>query len=310
MEDRQINSKPWDSNEITRQYFDSLLIEMRHIDAVIPSTKLELYGETFDTPVMMAALSHLNNVRENGMVEMAKGALAANAVNWAGMGDQAEIAAITATGARTINIIKPYADNNYIFKRIEHAERCGVVAVGMDVDHSFGGNGKYDIVLGEQMTPKTLPEIREFIKSTKLPFIIKGVLSEQDAYKALEAGAKGIVVSHHHGIMNYAIPPLMILPKIAKVINHQIPIFVDCGVMSGSDVFKALALGADAVSAGRVMMEPLKINGAEGVKNQIIKMTEELAGFMARTCSPDISHIDPSVIWQRDRGDRYLVPVY
>ena len=310
MGDRQISSKPWDSNEITRQYFDSLLIEMRHIDAVIPSTKLELYGETFDTPVMMAALSHLNNVRENGMVEMAKGALAANAVNWAGMGDQAEIAAITATGARTINIIKPYADNNYIFKRIEHAERCGVVAVGMDVDHSFGGNGKYDIVLGEQMTPKTLPEIREFIKSTKLPFIIKGVLSEQDAYKALEAGAKGIVVSHHHGIMNYAIPPLMILPRIAKVINRQIPIFVDCGVMSGSDVFKVLALGADAVSAGRVIMEPLKMNGAEGVKNQIIKMTEELAGFMARTCSPDICHIDPSVIWRRDRGDRYLVPVY
>ena len=91
-----------------------MLIEMRHIDAVIPSTKLELYGETFDTPVMMAALSHLHNVRENGMVEMAKGALAANAVNWAGMGDQAEITAITATGARTINIIKPYADNEIV----------------------------------------------------------------------------------------------------------------------------------------------------------------------------------------------------
>lgn len=64
--------KSWDSNQITREYFDSLLVEMRHIDAVIPSTKFELYGETFDTPVMMAALSHLNNIRENGMVEMAR----------------------------------------------------------------------------------------------------------------------------------------------------------------------------------------------------------------------------------------------
>lgn len=300
MGDNDIHSKPWDSNEVTREYFDSLLIEMRHIDAVLPSTKLELYGETFDTPVMMAALSHLNNVHENGMVEMAKGALAANAVNWAGMGDQAEIAAITATGARTINIIKPYADNDYIFRRIEHAERCGVMALGMDVDHSFGGNGKYDVVLGEQMTPKSLTEIKEFIKATKLPFIIKGVLSEQDAYKALEAGAKGIVVSHHHGIMNYAVPPLLILPRIAKAINGRIPIFVDCGVMSGMDVFKALALGAAAVSAGRVIMEPLKRDGAEGVKNQIIKMTEELAGVMARTCSTDICHIDPSVIWKRN----------
>lgn len=293
------DNKPWDSNQITRDYFDSLLLEMRHIDAVIPSTKVELYGEKFDTPIMMAALSHLNNVYENGMVEMAKGALAANAVNWAGMGDQAEIAAITATGARTINIIKPYADNNYIHKRIEHAQQCGVMAVGMDLDHSFGSNGKYDVVLGEQMKPKSLIELKEFIRSTHLPFVIKGVLSEQDAYKALEAGAKGIVVSHHHGIMNYAVPPLRILPKIAKVIDRQIPIFVDCGIMSGMDVFKALALGADLVCAGRVIMEPLKNNGAEGVKNQILKMTEELAGVMARTCSSNLSKIDPSVIWHR-----------
>ncbi|HEX3078379.1 MAG TPA: alpha-hydroxy acid oxidase [Lachnospiraceae bacterium] len=296
----EMNSKPWDSNLITREYFDSLLVEMRHIDALIPSTKMELYGETFDTPIMMAALSHLDNVCENGMAEMAKGAHAANAVNWAGMGDEAEIAAITATGARTINIIKPYADNDYIFRRIEHAERCGVLALGMDVDHSFGGNGKYDVVLGEKMKAKSLMELKEFVKSTKLPFIIKGVLSEQDAYKALEAGAKGIVVSHHHGLMNYAVPPLYILPKIAKIINHQIPIFVDCGIVSGMDVFKALALGADAVSAGRVIMEPLKKNGSMGVKDQIIKMTEELAGVMARTCSQDLNHIDPSVIYHRN----------
>ncbi len=300
MNDKEIKSKPWDSNGITREYFDSLLVEMRHIDAVIPSTKLELYGETFDTPIMMAALSHLNTVCDNGMVEMAKGAHAANALNWAGMGDEAEIAAITATGARTINIIKPYADNDYIFERIEYAQRCGVLALGMDVDHSFGGNGKYDDVLGEKMKAKSLVELKEFIRATELPFIIKGVLSEQDAYKALEAGAKGIVVSHHHGIMNYAVPPLYILPKIAKVINHQIPIFVDCGVVSGMDVFKALALGADAVSAGRVIMDPLKKNGSMGVKDQIIKMTEELAGVMARTCSQDLNHIDPSVIYQRN----------
>ena len=150
------------------------------------------------------------------------------------------------------------------------------------------------------MKVKSQVELKEFIKSTKLPFIIKGVLSEQDAYKALEVGAKGIVVSHHHGIMNYAVPPLYILPGIAKVINRQIPIFVDCGIMSGMDVFKALALGADAVCAGRVIMEPLKKNGSMGVKDQIIQMTEELAGVMARTCSPDLRHIDPSVIHHRN----------
>lgn len=292
--------KPWDSDQITRDYFNSLLVEMRHIDAVIPSTKIELYGETFDTPIMTAALSHLNRIRENGMVEMARGAHTANAVAWTGMGDEAEIAAITATDARTIKIIKPYADNDYIFRRIEHAERCGVFALGMDIDHAFGENGQYDVVLGEKMKPKSLAELKEFIKSTKLPFIIKGVLSEQDACKALEAGAKGIVISHHHGMMNYAVPPLYILPKISKVIDHQIPIFVDCGIMSGMDAFKALALGADAVCAGRVLMDPLKNNGSEGVKDQIIKMTGELAGVMARTCSRDLKNIDPTVIYHRN----------
>ncbi|WP_312368516.1 alpha-hydroxy acid oxidase [Lachnoclostridium sp.] len=290
------NLRTGDSNQITRDYFDSLLVEMRHIDSVIPSTTLELYGERFDTPVMMAALSHLNKVRENGMVEMAKGAYLVNAVNWAGMGEEEELEAITATGARTIKIIKPYADNQIIFRKIDHAKKCGALAVGMDVDHAFSGNGKYDNVLGHPMTSKSLDEIKEFVKSTDLPFIIKGVLSEQDTLKCLEAGVKGIVVSHHHGIMNYAIPPLKILPRIASIVNKQIPIFVDCGVASGMDVFKALALGATAVSAGRIIMDPLSKDGANGVKETILRMTEELAGVMARTCSSDINHIDSSVI--------------
>lgn len=300
METTGNDMRPWDSNETTRKYLDSLLIEMRHFDAVLPSTKLELYGEAFDTPVMMAALSHLNNVHAHGMAEMAKGALAAHAVNWAGMGDEAELEEIVATGARTVNIIKPYVDNDYILHRIEHAERCGVMAVGMDLDHAFARNGKYDNIHGMQMAPKSLAEIKGFVQATKLPFIIKGVLSEQDAYKCLEAGVRGIVVSHHHGIMNYAVPPLMVLPRIVKVIDRKIPIFVDCGVNSGMDVFKALALGATAASAGRIIMEPLRSDGSEGVRALIVKMTEELAGAMAKTCSPDIRHIDSSVIWKND----------
>lgn len=292
------NRKPGDANLITREFFDALLVEMRHIDGELPSTKLTLYGETFDTPVMMAALSHLKN---NGMVEMAKGAEAANAVNWAGMGDESELEAIAATGAKTIKIIKPYENNDDIFKRIEHAERCGALAVGIDVDHSFGADGSYDLVLGYKMRPKSTKEIESFVKSTHLPFIIKGVLSEQDAYKCLEAGVRGMVVSHHHGILDYALPPLMILPKIAKLAEQRVPIFVDCGVKSGMDVFKALALGAAAVSAGRVVMEPLRENGAEGLKDMILRMTRELAGAMARTCSSDIAHIDPSLIWYQGR---------
>ena len=293
------NINPADANQITREYFDSLLIEMCHIDSVIPSTTLELYGETFATPVMTAALSHLNNCHPGGMAEMARGAAAANAVMWTGMGEESELEATTATGARTIKIIKPHADNRTIYRKIEHAKKCGCLAVGMDIDHAFNSRGQYDTVLGLPMTGKTLQEIKDFVKASELPFIIKGVLSERDTDKCLEAGVQGIVISHHHGIQSYAIPPLLILPKIAKLVNGSIPIFVDCGVANGMDIFKALALGANAVCVGRELMAHLSTGGAAGVEKRINEMTQELAGAMARTCSPKLKSIDSSVIWRR-----------
>lgn len=290
-----------DSSQITRDYFDSLLVELRHIDGTLPSTEMELYGEIFSTPVMLAALSHLQRVHPGGLVEAARGIKAAGAVMWAGMGDEAELEAITATGARTIKIIKPYADNRDIFRKIEHAEKCGCLAVGMDIDHAFSAEGAYDVVFDMEMRPKSFGEIKEFVQATKLPFIVKGVLSEQDTRKCLDAGVRGIVVSHHHGRIDYALPPLRVLPAIVKLVNKQIPIFVDCGIDRGMDAFKAIALGASAVSAGRIVMGPLGKEGAEGVRKIITKMTEELAGAMAATGSPDIRHIDPDLIWPPDR---------
>ena len=290
-----------DSTKFTREYFDSMLLETRHIDGVLPSTTLELYGETFSTPIMLAALSHLHPWHPEGLAEAARGIKAAGAVMWAGMGDEAELEAITATGAKTILIIKPYADNRDIIKKIEHAEKCGCLAVGIDVDHAFNRNGKYDVVFNYEMRPKSFNEIAGFVKAASLPFIIKGVLSAQDTYKCLAAGVKGIVVSHHHGHFEYSLPPLRALPEIAKIVRKQIPVFVDCSIDRGMDAFKALALGADAVSAGRIILDPLKKEGAEGVRKVITAMTEELAGAMAATYSRDIRSIDPSVIWTPDR---------
>lgn len=293
------HKKRGDSDRLTRDYFESLLVEMRHIDGREPDTSFTLYGETFATPVMTAALSHLDHLYENGMVEIAKGARDAGAVNWVGMGEKEELTEITATGAKTIKIIKPYADNKEVFSRIEQAEKCGVMAVGMDIDHAFNGKGACDRVRGYDMAPKSMEEICEFVEAAKVPFIVKGVLSERDAYKCVMAGVQGIVVSHHHGIMDYAIPPLMVLPDILKVVDFQIPVFVDCGITSGMDAFKALALGASAVCAGRVLMEPLSDKkGADGVCETLRRMNDELRGVMARTGCYDLSHMDKTVLRQ------------
>lgn len=288
-----------DSNQITRDYFDSLLIEMRHIDSEIPDTKIKLFGQQFSMPIATAALSHLNGQTPDGMAKMAEGARMADALCFSGMGEAEEIQAMCATGAKVIKIVKPHADNEKVFAKIREAEDAGAFGVGMDIDHAFSWNGEYDNVVGLPMKPKSLEEMRSFVESTKLPFIVKGVLSVQDAKKCLEIGAAGIIVSHHHGIMNCAVPPLMLLPKIKEVIGDQIPIFVDCCIESGMDVFKALALGADAICVGRAIMPPLKEKGAEGVCEKMTAMNQELKAVMERTAFTKLSKIDDSVIYRR-----------
>lgn len=299
--EREVNSmgKSGDSNQITRDYFDSILLKMSHIDSKLPSTEISLFGEHFTTPIMTAALSHLGSTREDGMVEMAKGACRAGALHWCGMGEKEELGAITATGAKTVKIIKPYADNRVIFDRIEHAVKCGVLAVGMDIDHAFNANGEYGTVMGLSMKSKSAEELKEFVQAAGVPFIIKGVLSERDAEKCLDIGAGGIVVSHHHGIMDFAVPPLQILPDILHIVDGKIPVFVDCCVESGMDAFKALALGATAVCAGRVLMDPLKQRGADGVEIALVEMTERLRGVMARTGYDSLKAMDDRCIFRR-----------
>ncbi len=287
------------SDKITRDFFDSLLIEPRYIDSDLPSTKLELYGKTFDTPIMTAALSHLGNTAENGMVIYAQAAQKANAVHWVGMGEEKELEDICATGAATIKIIKPHADNKEVFRKIEHAKKAGCFAVGMDIDHAFNGSGGYDNVLGLPMKPKSTEELRDFVQAAGIPFIVKGVLSTKDAEKCLKAGCKGIQLSHHHGIMQYAVPPLMMIKDILEVVRGEIPVFIDCGIESGMDVYKCLALGATAVSVGRHLM-PLLKEGADKTAGRIKEMTGELAATMARTGVRDLTSFDPTVIHQRN----------
>lgn len=287
------------SDKITRDYFDSLLLESRYLDSDTPSTKMELFGETFDTPIMTAALSHLGNTAPDGMVTYAKAAALTNAVHWVGMGEDKELEDIIATGAKTIKIIKPHADNAEVFRKIEHAVNAGCFAVGMDIDHSFKNDGTYDEVLGLNMKPKSTAELAEFVVAAGIPFIVKGVQSAKDAQKCLRAGCAGIVVSHHHGMMQYSVPPLLILPEILKAVGNQIPVFVDCGIESGMDAYKALALGATAVSVGRHLM-PLLKDGPEKVAERINQMTAELSGVMARTGVKALTEMDPTVIHQRN----------
>lgn len=290
---------PGNSRQYTRQYFDHIWLEQRLMDPKLPDATMELFGETFTSPIMTAALSHLKKYApspEDPMVGMARGAKEAGIVHWIGMCEDEEFDRIAATGARIIRIIKPYADDGKVLAQIRHAEEAGALAVGIDIDHTFTSKGTIDIVEGEEMAIKTSADIERYVRSTSLPFVIKGILSVHDALACAKVGVKGIVVSHHGGRMSFAVPPLVVLPDIVAAVGGRMEIFVDCGFISGADVYKALAMGAKAVSVGTHLMPTLMRGGSAAVTARINEMTEELKGFMANTGVGDTRSFDPSVL--------------
>src|SRR5687768_102805 len=106
-----------------------------------------------------------------------------------------------------------------VLEHLRRAEELGCVAVGMDVDCSFGEKAWDEVPGPEYLTHKSLDQIKTYIKSTRLPFIVKGVLSTRDAQIAKDLGAAGVVVSFHGGeAIDYAVPILKVLPAIREAI--------------------------------------------------------------------------------------------
>ena len=161
-----------DANEITARYMDSILITERLIDSVVADTSVELFGQTFSSPVMTPAFSHLMQFKGRELTGLEEYSIATknlNLLNFVGMMENDLFAKVAATGAKTVRIVKPYADNGKVRDQMQFAEEAGAFGIGMDIDHIFGPEG-LDIVIGEQMAVQTSDMIRSYIESTKLPF--------------------------------------------------------------------------------------------------------------------------------------------
>ncbi|SDB24147.1 alpha-hydroxy-acid oxidizing protein [Butyrivibrio sp. INlla16] len=290
-----------DPNIITEKYMDSILIESRYIDSVKADTETEFFGEKFSMPVMTPAFSHLGKHagrEKNGLVEYSEAARDLNILNFCGMMENDQFKEIADTGAKTVRIVKPYADNGKVKDQMLFAKSVGAFAIGMDIDHIFGHEG-YDVVVGEEMSFQTAEMLHSYVELTDLPFVVKGVLSVADAVKSADIGAKAIIVSHHHGRVPYAVPPMMVLPEIKDALEgRDVKIIVDCGIASGADVFKAIALGADAAAVGRSMLPALESEGSEGVKKFIGGVQSELRYIMSSTGFEKVSDIDSSVLYE------------
>lgn len=290
-----------DANEITARYMDSILIEERLIDSVKADVTTTILGETFLSPVLTPAFSHLgcyDGREHNGLEEYSMATRECNTLNFVGMMENDMFQKIINTGAKTVRIVKPYADNGKVRDQFQFAEAAGAFGIGMDIDHIFGMTG-YDIVVGETMAAQTTDMLRSYVESTKLPFVVKGVLSVADAVKCKEIGVKAIIVSHHHGRLPYAVPPMMVLPEIKEALaGSGVEIFLDCGISTGADVYKALALGADAVAVGRSMLPHLEKGGTQGVVKFLNNMADELRYIMSSTGFSKVSEIDDSALYQ------------
>ena len=286
------------SDQLTRAYFDRITLKTRLIGSDLPDMKMTLWGETFNYPIATAALSHQKYKDQSGMGEMACATIQAGVPCFIGLTDEPTLKEVADTGARFISITKPDADQNKAIERIQDAVRQNAFAVGVDIDHAYGDHGEYDNVLGIPCRPKTVSELRELVEAAEgLPFVVKGVLSPEDALASLEAGASGIILSHHHDILKSAVPPLRILPEIRKAVGDRMKIFVDCCFDNGTDAFKALALGADAVCIGRALMDSIKSEGREGCARELLRIAGELKSAMARCGYKDVASIDDSCIY-------------
>ena len=139
----------------------------------------------------------------------------------------------------------------------------------------------------------------EWLRSfTKLPIWVKGILRADDAQCATEAGVSGIVVSNHGGRqLDTAVTPIEALPAITQTAGDKIDLILDGGIRRGTDILKALALGADAVLLGRAPLWGMAVNGEEGIKHILQILQIELSNVMAQCGCTTISELTPDLIF-------------
>lgn len=209
---------------------------------------------------------------------------------------EATVEAIREAGGAGIPTIKPWSQE-LAFRKIDLAKAAGASILAMDIDAA-------GLPFLKRMEPpagrKTVAELQAIVKYAGIPLILKGVMTVRGAKKALEAGAAGIVVSNHGGrVLDQTPATAEVLPAIAEAVGDAMTIFVDGGIRTGMDVFKALALGADAVLIGRPFVTAVYGGGAEGVAAYTEKLAAELRDTMEMCGVHTLTEISRDCVWRK-----------
>ena len=243
------------------------------------------YGDKFDD-------LRYNNVLVDGCAKAGILAFTGDGTNPAVMEGAAD--ALKAHNGRGVPTVKPW-NLDTIRQKMDLVKAADPCAIAMDIDAA-------GLPFLKGLTPpagsKTVDQLKEIAAMAGKPFILKGIMTVSGAKKALEAGAAGIVVSNHGGrVLDQCPATAEVLPAIVDAVGGKMKIFVDGGIRTGMDVFKALALGADAVLIARPFVTMVYGGGAEGIQTYVSKLQAELADTMAMCGAHTLADINRSMLF-------------
>ena len=268
-------------------------------------TSFRFFGHTLALPVMAAPVGAMNlhygdiynDMEYNDLlvpacVQAGTVAFTGDGVNPAVM--EGALAAIARNQGAGIPTVKPW-NQEVLYQKLDAAKAAGACAIAMDIDAA-------GLPFLKNLTPpagsKTVAQLREIAARAEVPFILKGIMTPGGARKALEAGAKAIVVSNHGGRVLDSCPATAeVLPGIVEAVGGRMTILVDGGIRTGMDVFKALALGADGVLIARPFVTMVYGGGAEGVQAYVEKLRAELEDTMAMCGAHSLAEITRSMVF-------------
>lgn len=287
-----------------------VLVDVSKIDM-----STSLLGYDMPSPIIVAPTGQHKLANPEGEVATARAAASCNTIMVLSFTSSCKIEEV----ASSCNAIRFY--QLYVFKRrdvsatlVRRAESCGFKAIVLTVDTPVLGRREADIrnkmvaprnpnleglmsiddldttggsklerYARETLDPSLSWKDVEWLKSiTSLPILLKGIVTAEDARKAVEAGASGVIVSNHGARqLDYAPATISALEEVVKAVAGAVPVLVDGGVRRGTDVFKALALGARAIMVGRPVLYGLAARGEAGAKHVIEMLNRELELAMA-----------------------------
>lgn len=299
-------------------------------------TRIELLRQTLASPLLLAPVAYQRLVHPEGELATVRAAMALQTgmvVSTLSSFTLEEIAqagqaAATEMGHSTPRWFQLYMQpaREHSLQLIRRAEAAGYTAIVWTVDASIKRSGfalphgvEAANLRGMPSTQHTPPllgpilfgtplmqqiptwdDLRWLRAQTQLPIIVKGILSPAQAQQAVDLGADALIVSNHGGrVLDGVVSPIEVLPAIAQAVQGQVPLLLDSGVRHGTDVVKALALGASAALIGRPQLYALATAGLVGVAHLLHLLRAELELTMAQLGCATVADITPAVLWQQ-----------